>query len=373
MQYRQSYRPPQRPAPRRLPLDARLLLVGAAGLVVLVLLVAGAWRLIGGNDDISLTLPASEGQTSEGQSNPGSSNVGAPVETITDPAALATAPSTEVAPISLGIPVPEVSASAVIVVDDATLAVLYDKDGFTRRAPASLTKIATAIVTVERARLHEEAVSPVHYWELEDSSTMALEPGDVFTLRELLYGLMLVSGNDAAITIAEHVAGTEEAFVAEMNQLVARLGLTDTHFENTEGLSAPGHYSSAWDLAILSRYLMRFPDLRQIVGTEEHTAVGTRGGEPLALELYNHNPLLNYTPGVDGVKTGYTEEAGRTFVFTAERNGNRVYIVLLDTVLRAHDSQALIEWAFENHQWPGDASATSSTSTNSPEASATVP
>jgi D-alanyl-D-alanine carboxypeptidase len=258
----------------------------------------------------------------------------------------------EPGPIALGVPAPEVSATSAIVVDNASLQVLYGKDAYSRRGPASLTKIATAIVTMEHARLDDVASSPVHYWDLGDSSTMGLEPGDEITVRELLFGLMLVSGNDAATVLADHVSGTEEAFVVEMNRLASRLGLQDTHFENAAGLTSPGHYSTAWDLVLLSRYLMRFPDLRTVVGTEEYTATATRSGETVTFDLYNHNPLLNYTPGVDGVKTGFTEEAGRTFSVTAERDGHRIYIVLLDTTLRAQDSQALIEWAFANHRWP---------------------
>ncbi|MEX2372536.1 MAG: serine hydrolase, partial [Dehalococcoidia bacterium] len=238
---------------------------------------------------------------------------------------------------------------------------------------------ATAIVAAEQADLDEEVTSDVHYWDLDDSSTMGLEPGDVFTVRELLYGLMLVSGNDAAIALGRHVAGSDDAFVALMNDLVERLGLEDTRFMNASGLHHDRHYSSPWDLVMLSRALMRIPELREVVGTEEHTALGerptdadledagiegsdegasagsdgrARGSEPVGLDLYNHNPLLNYTPGVDGVKTGFVEEAGRTFSVTAERGGHRIYIVLLDTTLRAQDSMDLIEWAFANHEWP---------------------
>ncbi|MEX1021577.1 MAG: hypothetical protein WD058_00380, partial [Dehalococcoidia bacterium] len=155
-------------------------------------------------------------------------------------------------------------------------------------------------------------------------------------------------------------------FVALMNDLVERLGLEDTRFMNASGLHHDRHYSSPWDLVMLSRALMRMPELREVVGTEEHTALGERpvvehgadgsgddgDREPVGLDLYNHNPLLNYTPGVDGVKTGFVEEAGRTFSVTAERGGHRIYIVLLDTTLRAQDSMDLIEWAFANHEWP---------------------
>lgn len=265
--------------------------------------------------------------------------------------------ATAAPPTALGLPVPELTTAAAIVVDDASMEVLYALDGYSPRPPASITKMATAVVAMEHGRLDEIVTSDVHYWDLAseaDSTTMGLLPGDQLTLRELLYGLMLVSGNDAAKVIAEHVAGSEEAFVEKMNELAERLGMEDTHFVTVDGLSAPGHVSSPWDLVLLSRYLMRFPDLREIVGTEQYTAKGIREGEPVGYDLYNHNPLLNYTPGVDGIKTGYTEEAGRTFAMTAERNGHRVYIVLMNSQLRAQDAEALIDWTFANHVWPGD-------------------
>jgi len=266
-----------------------------------------------------------------------------------------TNPASAPGPRSLGIPAPEVSAAAAIVVDDASLEVLYGKDPYGPRPPASVTKMATAVVALERGRLDDLATSDLHFWTLaiNDGSTMGLEPGDQLTLRELLYGLMLASANDAAETLAEHISGTEEAFVAEMNALVARLGMTETHFTNSAGLSEPGHVSSPWDLVLLGRYLMRFPDLREIVGTEQRIVRGLRNGQVVEFDLYNHNPLLNYTEGVDGLKTGFTEQSGRTIALTAERGGHRVYIVLMDTTLRAQDAIALVEWAFENHVWPG--------------------
>ncbi|MDO9444343.1 MAG: D-alanyl-D-alanine carboxypeptidase family protein [Dehalococcoidia bacterium] len=252
-----------------------------------------------------------------------------------------------------GVPFPEISAGAGIVLDGDSLAVLWDRNAHERREPASVTKMVTAILAAENASMEAVFTSDVHHWALEwDSSTMGLEPGDQFTLRDLLLGLMLVSGNDAAIVIGRHIAGSDEAFVDAMNVLVGRLGLQDTHFMNAHGFSQPGHYSSAYDLALIARYLMSIPALREVVGTEQVTVTGTGAeGQERSFELYSHNPLLNYTPGVDGVKTGFTEGAGRTFAVTAERDGHRVYVVILDAPLRAEDSIALIEWAFAAHRW----------------------
>ncbi|MGE3960627.1 MAG: D-alanyl-D-alanine carboxypeptidase family protein [Dehalococcoidia bacterium] len=341
-------------ARRRYPTSALALIAVLPALLVSALLL---WRF-GGDDGAAAAATAGLAGATSGEASEGN-RAGGPL-TRTEMAAETATPSPSPSferPRSLGLLVPELSASAVIVVDDASMEVLYALDGYSPRPPASVTKMATAVVAMEHGRLDEVVTSSVHYWDLAfqgDSTTMGLEPDDQVTLRELLYGLMLVSGNDAAKVIAEHVAGSEEAFVAEMNELAERLGMEDTHFVTVDGLSAPGHVSSPWDLVLLSRYLMRFPDLREIVGTEEYTAHGLRDGAEVGYELYNHNPLLNYTPGVDGIKTGFTEEAGRTFALTAQRDGHRVYIVLMDSALRAQDSLALVDWVFANHVWPGD-------------------
>jgi D-alanyl-D-alanine carboxypeptidase len=337
---------------RGLPLPALVVITLLPALIVSAVIV---WQHRAGASDLTPVAAAAPalgevGSTEDAGAETGSASAFVGHAGATPEATPAPIPG----PRSLGTPPPEISATSAIVVDDGSLAVLYDKDAYSQRAPASITKMATAILAVERGVLDEPVAADIHYWELAlwGGSTMGLEPGDVLTLRDLLYGLMLVSGNDAAQTIATHIAGSEEAFVADMNALAARLGMDATHFMNADGLSQPGHLSSAWDLVLLGRYLMRFPDLREIVGTEEITVFGMRDGLPVEFDLYNQNPLLNYTPGVDGLKTGFTEQSGRTFAFTAEREGHRVYIVLLDSALRAQDAIALVEWAFANHEWP---------------------
>ncbi|MEO6397257.1 MAG: serine hydrolase [Tepidiformaceae bacterium] len=255
-----------------------------------------------------------------------------------------TAPATP-RPFGLGLPPPPVTAAAALVTDEDTGVVLFELNPNLRLAPASLTKVATAVVVLESLDLEREVeANPdlVREW-LNDSSTMGLEPGDRFTVRELLYGLLLLSGNDAAEALALATSSSEEQFVSRLNGLAARLRLRDTHFSDEHGLGGPDHFSSAADLALLTRYAMSFPVFRQIVGTEEHLAVGSR-----SLPLYNLNPLLGYTPGVDGVKTGYTEEAGRTFIATATRSGRHISVVLLNAPLRTPEAIALIEWAFAN-------------------------
>lgn len=253
-------------------------------------------------------------------------------------------------PPSRGVPPPTIEAAAYLVVDGDTGASLLESNANARLAPASLTKIATAIVVLER-NPDLETIIEVHpdleKLLLEDSSTMKLLPGDRFSLRELLYGLLLVSGNDAAIELANALYGGEDAFVREMNRLAMRLNLRDTHFTDVHGLGGPGHYTTAHDLAVLSAHAMTFPIFREIVGTETHTTTGTQ-----EIFLYNFNPLLNYTPGVDGIKTGYTEEAGPTFVVSATRQGHRVYVIVLNAKAYPFDAIALLEWAYADTAWP---------------------
>ncbi len=251
-------------------------------------------------------------------------------------------------PAGRGFPPPQVAAASAIVMDEATGALLYELNPHIRLAPASLTKIATAMLVLEAGGLDREI--EVHpdldrYW-LEDSATMGLEPGDRFTVRELLYGLLLASGNDAADALAEHTAGNVEAFVVRMNVLTRQLGLVNTNFTDPHGLGGPGHYSSAFDMARLARYAMKDATFREIVATETHIATGSR-----SIELYKLHPLLNYTHGVDGVKTGFTEEAGKTMVASVTRNGHCVYVVLLNAPSRAEHTIALIEWTFANYTW----------------------
>lgn len=258
-----------------------------------------------------------------------------------DPAAWAEAPS------SLGTAAPAISAAAAIVVDEASGAMLYGKDEHHRLGPASLTKIATAILAIEAGDLDRVVDVDFDPAELRRSTLMGLESGDQFTMRDLLYGLMLPSGNDAALAIGRALAGSDSAFVQAMNDLAARLGLADTHFVNPHGLGRPGHYSSAHDLATLARYAMAMPEFQPLAATRGWTAHGSR-----VLSMWNLNPMLGRYPGADGVKTGYTRTSGKTLVVSATRDGHRVYVVLLNAPDREGDAEALLDWAFANHTWP---------------------
>lgn len=251
------------------------------------------------------------------------------------------------APASLGVEAPSISAAAAIVIDEASGAVLYEKDADRQLAPASLTKIVTAKLVLESGVALDTPVTvDVDSRLMRGSSVMGLQPGDVFTVRDLLYGLMLPSGNDAAIALGRAVAGSDRVFVERMNALAWKMGLRNTNFANAHGLSARNHYTSARDLAYLSRYAMSDPVLREIVRTPSYVASGSR-----MIEMTNVNLFLGQFPGADGLKTGFTNRAGKTIVATATREGRRVYVVLLDAPEREADASALMAWAFANYRW----------------------
>ncbi|MCY3656055.1 MAG: SH3 domain-containing protein [Chloroflexi bacterium] len=252
------------------------------------------------------------------------------------------------APRHSGGPAPEVEAAAVIVVDAASGKVLHEHNARTRLPPASLTKIATALLAIEGSDLDAWVSADGDYGMLDpDSSLMGLAAGDCFTVRDLLYGLMLWSGNDAALTIARHVAGSDAAFVSSMNAFVDRLGLADTHFVNPHGLHDAAQFSTAYDLAMLTRYAMTLPTFEAIVGEHSWT---TSGSEVILMRTLNH--FLSSYDDADGVKTGFTEEAGKTLVASATRDGRRVIAVLLNAPDRSSAAATLIEWAFTDHTWP---------------------
>ena len=270
------------------------------------------------------------------------------------PAAAPAAARTDIVPVAWGLapvavkalPPPTTGATSALVLDGSSGAVIYQKNGEAPVAPASLTKIATAILAAESGNLDQWVTVDVDSRRMDGSSVMGLLPGDCFRMRDLLYGLMLPSGNDAALAIGRQLAGSDAAFVGRMNELVARLRLTDTHFANPHGLDAPGHVASAHDLALLARYAMTIPDFTAVVGASRWVAQGSR-----TIALSNTNAFLPTYPGADGVKTGYTEEAGRTLVASVTRNGRRVFVVVLNAPNRDADAKALFDWSFANFVW----------------------
>ncbi len=249
-------------------------------------------------------------------------------------------------------PAPQVGAIGAVIVDERSGAVLYEKSSRLQRAPASITKIVTAIVAVERAKPGDVVDVIYDSAELIDSTLMGLYPSDKISLEDLLYGLMLPSGNDAALAIANHVAGSETKFADLMNAKMKDLGLQDSHFANAHGLDARGHYSSAYDMAMVSRFAMRSPLFRQLAAAKSHAVTLWRSGQKVSYDIFNLNKLLSIYPGADGIKIGYTENALRTIVASATRDGHRVYAALMGSTDLWTDTPVLLDYAFDNFAWP---------------------
>ena len=231
------------------------------------------------------------------------------------------------------------SAEKAILMDAQTKRVLYQKNAADRSLIASTTKIMTALVICEQCNVLDRMSIPKEAVGIEGSS-MYLKEGEVLTVQELLYGLMLHSGNDAATALAIYCGGTVEGFVQLMNDKAHRLGLEDTHFENPHGLDSPAHYSTAKDLAVLSAYAMKNPIFRQTVSTKSLKA-GDR-------YLTNHNKLLWRVEGADGVKTGFTKAAGRILVSSATRDGRRLIAVTINAPSDWNDHESLYTMGFRD-------------------------
>ena len=233
-----------------------------------------------------------------------------------------------------------VSARNAYVLDAVSGRVIYEKGAQEQSLIASTTKIMTALVVCEQCNVLDRMRIPKEAVGIEGSS-MYLQEGEVLTLQELLYGLMLSSGNDAAVALAIYCGGTVEGFVGLMNDKARILGLKDTHFENPNGLDAPGHYSTARDLAVLAAYAMENPIFYKTVSAKT-VRIGERS-------LTNHNKLLWRVEGADGVKTGFTKAAGRILVSSATRQGRRLIAVTIDDPDDWKDHAVLLEEGFSRY------------------------
>ncbi len=234
---------------------------------------------------------------------------------------------------------PQIAAERAVVMG-AGGEILYAKRAEERAAIASTTKIMTAILTLERGKLDDTVVPTAEYCAVEGSS-MYLIAGERYTVRELLQGLLLASGNDAALTLASYVAGDVSSFVAQMNEKALSLGLLNTHFENPHGLDGEKHYSTAADLACLMAYCMENESFAQLIGMKGCTVRG--------MTYVNHNKLLTRCVGCTGGKTGFTARAGRCLVSCCERGGTRLICVTLNDPQDWEDHQQLYDWAFSQY------------------------
>ncbi|MGG4481813.1 D-alanyl-D-alanine carboxypeptidase family protein [Paenibacillus illinoisensis] len=243
------------------------------------------------------------------------------------------------------IPGPSTHAQSAALIDVTSGRILYSKDGDKELRIASLTKIMTAIVAIEQGKLDDKVkVSSTAF--AKEGSSLYLKLGEEMTLENMLYGLMLRSGNDAASAIAEHVGGSEEGFVLLMNQKAEEIGLKHSHFMNPHGLDADGHYSTANDLARLTAYALHNPVFKRIVATEDKSAPNPN--ESWEYSWHNKNKMLRLYEGADGVKTGYTKKAFRCLVSSATRNGQQLAAVTLNDGDDWNDHARMLDFGFEN-------------------------
>lgn len=260
-------------------------------------------------------------------------------------------------PAELGVPVsvlPGVKmAAGILVTEDGR--VLWSRNADEQRAMASITKIMTAVIALENSTPDEEVSVPEAVRSVGESTSF-LRPGEKFPMAELIEALLVKSGNDAAVTIAVHIAGDERAFVEMMNAKANELGLTNTHYANSHGLDAVGHHSSAADIAVLARYAMRNADFRRCAGTKIAEISYPEG----VRKLENTNLLLGSYEGANGVKTGFTKKAGYCLASSARRGQTELYAVVLGTAnerARLTEARELLDWGFAHYREQRVASA----------------
>lgn len=251
-------------------------------------------------------------------------------------------------------PAPPVYATSAYLIDADTGVTLYAHNPFLHLPMMSTTKLMTATLAVEQGNLDRKVtINATIANDLKtlstDSSVMGIKPGEIYTLRELLYGLILVSGNDAAIAIADTVDGNLRTFVAHMNQKAAQLGLHDTHYMNPHGLLATGHYSSAHDLAILARYAFNIPDLHKISGTKSYNIPKTNA-HPTHF-LINGDQFLWWYPGVDAGKPGWDGGSNFVQVVSVTRNKHHLIGVIMHTLDWWTDMRNLINYGLNDFTW----------------------
>ncbi len=244
----------------------------------------------------------------------------------------------------------ESTAGSALLMEASTGTILYEKNANVPKPPASITKLMTLYIgleAVKEGKVSWDDLVPVSEkaWKT-DGSEMFLEVGKSATYRDIIMGISVVSANDGCVALAEYLCGSEEAFVEEMNKRAKEMGLSNTQFKNSTGLPAQGHVMSARDIAVLARNLIeKYPEILEIESTKEFTYNNIR--------QFNRNPLLGNYPGADGLKTGWTTEAGYCLVGTAMRDGIRLISVVLNTKdenERLLASKSLLDYGFNNFE-----------------------
>ncbi|MEG0517210.1 MAG: D-alanyl-D-alanine carboxypeptidase family protein, partial [Cetobacterium sp.] len=250
-----------------------------------------------------------------------------------------------------------VDAKSALLIEPITGKVLYEKNSREKFAPASVTKVMTMLLTMEAVDSGkiglQDKVTVSENSKRMGGSTMLLDTGEVRTVEELLKGVGIASGNDAAVALAELLGGTEDSFVAMMNNRAKELGMVDTNFKNCNGLPIEGHLTTAYDIAIMSKELLKHPKILQYTGTYMETI---SEGRKSPIELVNHNKLVRFFDGCDGLKTGFTNEAMYCISATAVRSGVRVLTVIMGAPsfkVRNRDASMLMNYGlakFENKE-----------------------
>ena len=234
--------------------------------------------------------------------------------------------------------VPVISADSAVIMCEGRP--LYSKNAAQRRPMASTTKLMTAIIAIEEAAMDDEVSIEWEHCNIEGSS-MYLKPETKVSVLQLIKGLLLVSGNDAALALADHVAGSSEKFAKLMNKKAKSLGMDNTNFVNPHGLNHPSHYSTAEDMAKLMEYCMENELFRELIALKSFKSDGA--------QLLNHNKLLFVCEGCAGGKTGYTKAAGRCLVSACEREGQMLVCVTLSAPDDWNDHMALYDWCYSRY------------------------
>ena len=245
--------------------------------------------------------------------------------------------------------VPAVTAEAAVVMDMDTGQVLYGKAEHERRPPASLTKVMTGYLAAKQPNLQQTVTVSAEAAATGESS-LDLKAGDQLAFADLLHGALMKSANDACVALAEQIAGSEAAFVHNMNLQACLLGCANTNFCNTNGLPAENHYSSAYDLAVMTRAAMQNETFAQIVQQQKYMVRWLDGRQLL---VHNTNRLLREYPGAIGVKTGTTNEAGQCLIAVAEKAGNRIIVVVLKSKNRFLDAVRLLDYGLSSERKSG--------------------
>lgn len=248
----------------------------------------------------------------------------------------------------------DVDAKSALLIEPSTGKVIYEKNSHEKFAPASVTKIMTMLITMEnvdsgKIKLSDKVTVSENAKKMGGSS-MILDTGEIRTVEELLKGIAIASGNDAAVAMSEYLGGSEEGFVKTMNEEAQRLGMKDTHFENCTGLSAEGHLTTAYDIALMSRELLKHPQILKYSGTYMETI---SEGRKSPIELVNHNKLVRFYKGCDGLKTGFTDEAKYCISATATKDGVRMLSVIMGAPtykVRNRDASMLMTYGFSKFE-----------------------